>query len=386
MSLIAPPPTANLQIPSYMVYGNLIYLVFVFFPLFFRSSVSDEAIFISVVGVLAYLPLHFTVFRATKRVGLRCAVAMLGIAFVVLPFNVGANTFIIYGVISATYFLSARGAISFWILAHCLFAAQIIYLNYPLQWLGFSMLLSGIGLMQAVYSQRADASRIQLEQSQLEVQRLARLAERERISRDLHDVLGHTMSLIVMKSELAHRLVASQPQNAAAHMHEVEITARAALQQIRVAVSGMRNISLNSELEDAQSTLFSAGIVFSKQIADVPLSNTLETTLALAAREAITNIIRHANAKNVDVTLTQRRSGDHNNPQVTLQISDDGSGGKVNFGNGLNGMRERIELLGGCLEVSSTANGGTRLALQCTNFLSQAALNAPLSVDAESAA
>jgi two-component system, NarL family, sensor histidine kinase DesK len=348
-----------------LMYVNLIYLMFLVFPLVLGRNVSSADIAVTLASVVIYLPLHFAVYRAKTRTAMLCATAMVLLALCVIPFNPSGNTYVIYGVIAAAYRVQTRRAIMFLVLALLLVAVEVIYVGYPIEWLIFTIIFSSALVAQAIYGQRIEAGRKQLQLSQQEVQRLARLAERERISRDLHDVLGHTMSLIVMKSELAHRLVARQPDSAAAHMQEVEMTARAALQQIREAVSGMRNIKLAVELEDAQATLLSAGIKLRHQQADLALSNVLETTLALAVREAVTNIIRHSKAKNVDIIL----QGMTTSSQLLLEIKDDGSGGEIKFGNGLIGMRERIELIGGRLEVSRTANGGTCLALVCANVM-----------------
>ena len=343
---------------------NLIYLIFLIFPLVLGRNVSTTDVVITLVSVLVYLPLHYAVFRANARIGRLCAGVMVLLGLCVMPFNPGANTYIIYGVISATYRMPERSALLFLVCALMLMAAVGLRISYPIEWLVITAIFSIALVAQAIYGQRIEAGTHALHLSQQEVQRLARLAERERISRDLHDVLGHTMSVIVMKSELAHRVLARQPEVAATHMREVEEIARSALQQIRQAVTGMRNIGLTTELEDAQSTLLSAGITLRYSTEPKPISSALETTFALAVREAVTNIIRHANAKNAEIKLQWLAD----TQQFELHISDDGTGidGDEKFGNGLNGMRERIELLGGQLAVSPKPQGGTLLQLRCT--------------------
>ena len=199
---------------------------------------------------------------------------------------------------------------------------------------------------------RSDA---QLRLSHEEVRRLAALAERERIGRDLHDLLGHTLSLVALKSDLASRLLAHDPAAARREMQDVSGVARDALAQVRRAVSGIRAAGLAAELASARLLLESDGVRFDYDMAEVPLSAEQETVLALAVREAVTNIQRHARASGASVRL---HSADH---EVSLRVEDDGRGGAIVPGNGLCGMRERIEALGGRLRVDAMPGQGTRV-------------------------
>jgi two-component system sensor histidine kinase DesK len=195
--------------------------------------------------------------------------------------------------------------------------------------------------------------------AQAENEHLAKVAERERIARDLHDVLGHTLSVIVLKAELAGRLIQLDPQRAASEIGEVERTARTALAEVREAIGGYRARGLVAEIEAARRTLDAAGVTL---LCDtMPASNTglranEETVLALALREAVTNIVRHARA----TTCTLRFHIDNN--QHRLSIEDNGEHREAREGNGLRGMRERIEALGG--HISLDRNSGTRLLIE----------------------
>jgi two-component system sensor histidine kinase DesK len=189
-----------------------------------------------------------------------------------------------------------------------------------------------------------------------EIEHLAKVAERERIARDLHDLLGHTLSLITLKAELARKLVDRDPQRAKQEMLEVEQTSRAALADVREAISGYRGEGLAAEVLRARKTLETAGIAVHSDITELPLSPAQETVLALALREAVTNVVRHAQARQCDVRLGQRDN------LCTLEIADNGRGADAPEGNGLRGMRERLEALGGSLERQT--RGGTRLVIQ----------------------
>ncbi|MFA7542546.1 MAG: sensor histidine kinase, partial [Lysobacterales bacterium] len=209
-----------------------------------------------------------------------------------------------------------------------------------------------IGNHHWLLKQNKDAA---LRLSNQEVRRLAQVAERERISRDLHDLLGHTLSLIALKAELARRLVDRDPQAAGEHIAEVERVARSALSQVRRAVTGIRAATLPPELAAARLLLEAGGTAFDYSLADIELSPVQETCLALVLRETVTNIHRHARARQVEAGL--RREGD----DVLLSVSDDGIGGVLEQGNGLRGMAERLAALSGSLRVDSPPGRGTRL-------------------------
>jgi two-component system sensor histidine kinase DesK len=189
------------------------------------------------------------------------------------------------------------------------------------------------------------------------------VAERERIARDLHDVLGHTLSVIVLKAELAGRLVNLDPVRAAAEIGDVETTARSALAEIREAIGGYRSRGLAAEIEAARLTLDAAGVTLLAESSQTPtaaLSPQEETALALVLREAVTNIVRHARATTCRlrfITEAGRRR---------LVVEDDGQHAIAREGNGLRGMRERVESLGGqfSLERGIAENRGTRLVIE----------------------
>jgi two-component system sensor histidine kinase DesK len=197
-------------------------------------------------------------------------------------------------------------------------------------------------------------ARLTLAQEQIE--HLAQVAERERIARDLHDVLGHTLSLIVLKSELAGRLIGTDPTRARGEIAEVEQTARRALAEVRETISGYRCEGLAAELTRARRTLELAGVRFECTEPPPRLAPLIESTLALIVRECVTNIVRHARAARCYLTIVTT-------PERTLlEISDDGRGGVGHEGNGLRGVRERLAALGGHVAIDSQQ--GTRLRVE----------------------
>jgi two-component system sensor histidine kinase DesK len=185
----------------------------------------------------------------------------------------------------------------------------------------------------------------ELQLSREENENLARVAERERIARDLHDVLGHTLTLITLKSALAARLAERDPARAADEMRAVESVSRDALQEIREALTGYRDAGLAREVASAEVMLQAAGVTVEQDVAPVMLTPTEEATLALAIREAVTNVVRHAGATLCRITLREEDG------TRSLAVEDDGRGKRGPDGNGLSGMRERVRALGGEISV-----------------------------------
>jgi len=187
----------------------------------------------------------------------------------------------------------------------------------------------------------------ELRQAREEVGRLAVAEERLRFARDLHDLLGHSLSVIVLKSELAGRLGEADPARAAHEIRDVERVAREALREVREAVAGYRQLGLSQELESARVTLDAAGI-------ETPV----DSTLAWALREGVTNVIRHSRAAHAEIRVV-RADG-----QVELELLDDGVGCQDRGdGNGLRGLRERVAAREGTVAVGDRPGGGFRLAV-----------------------
>lgn len=187
------------------------------------------------------------------------------------------------------------------------------------------------------------------------VRQALKTAERERIARDLHDILGHTLSVIILKSELASRSFERDPQRSKAEIDDVLRISRNALAEVREAITGYRTGNLKSEFERAQSTLETAGVAVERTCEPIDMPAAQERVLALVLREAVTNVVRHAQAKRCRLTL-QRTEQTHR-----MAISDDGRGGTHREGMGMRGIRERVAAIGG--EVSWNAGMGTELVV-----------------------
>ncbi len=216
------------------------------------------------------------------------------------------------------------------------------------------------GLIVAVanlFSSELAAKNAALIASQGEVRIMAAAAERERIARDLHDLLGHTLTLVAVKADLAARLVEVDPVRAKTEMQDLQATARVALADIRSAVTGMRRIALGAEVAQARHALAAVDTALAVTGPDASLPALVEETLAMLLREGATNVVRHARASRCEVVI------DVEPTEVRFTLSDDGVGGDIHEGNGLSGMRARVAAVGGTLTIKGGEKGrpGTRI-------------------------
>jgi two-component system sensor histidine kinase DesK len=288
-------------------------------------------------------------------------VAFYLLGMISFPITTGASSFFVYSAAFLPFVVASVPIIVtiFVVQALGLLAeGSLLRINLiALLLTSFLMLVVGASNTFIARQKRADTK---LRMANEEIEQLAAVAERERIARDLHDVLGHTLSVIVLKAELAGRLIERNPQRAAQEIADVERTARTALIEVREAIGGYRSQGLPAEMELARSTLQAAGVTLSCETPLPHLHATEETVLCLAVREAVTNIVRHARATHCRIRFTTSDDGYH-----SLHISDDGDHLKlheVREGNGLRGMRERVQSLGGRLSI--TTDPGVTLLIE----------------------
>jgi two-component system sensor histidine kinase DesK len=340
---------------GWVAYIWLVYLVFfVWGPIVGHAGLWEWAV--TAAGVTAFLVCYFGVFL-TRQPWPRMFIAgmvLLGVLYA--PSNPGAACFFIYAASFLPFAVSTELtaiALILSIAALAGFEGWLLHLNS-----GFIFpavfLTTFIGAGNVYFAQRnRHIEKLRLAND--EIEHLAKVAERERIARDLHDVLGHTLTLIALKSELAGKLIERDPAQAKAEIRQVEQAARTSLAEVRQAILGYRVKGLGEEFKQAKATLETAGVKVDMQSAAVRLPASHESVLSLALREAVTNVVRHAGAHHCLLRL-ERVNG-----RCKLEVHDDGRGGFQVEGNGLNGMRERVEELGGTLERST--NQGTRILI-----------------------
>ncbi|MEU8361695.1 sensor histidine kinase [Nonomuraea sp. NPDC048882] len=203
---------------------------------------------------------------------------------------------------------------------------------------------------------------VELHRAQDEVARLAAAEERLRIARDLHDLLGHSLSLIVLKSELAGRLAERSPR-VRQEIGDIESVARKALVEVREAVTGYRQRSLAEELDNARTVLAAAGVRAEVRTTGRGMGASpepLDGLLGWIVREGTTNVVRHARATRCEIKLTY--GGAH----ATLEIVDDGKDGSGPYtpGSGLSGLSERVTSAGGTVTAGPEPAGGHALRVR----------------------
>ena len=314
---------------------------------------------LTLVSYPLFLWLYAMTLMGSSRKAMWCALGMVALCLALLPWYPSGLSYFVFGcvMLQPRRGSSIIGYLAVLALLNAVLMGYAHWIGYPWQALVWMPMVTAIiGVIVAVERINRDRDAA-LKLSHDEVRRLAALAERERIGRDLHDLLGHTLSLVALKSDLASRLIGHDPAAARKEMDEVSGVAREALAQVRRAVSGIRAAGLAAELASARLLLESDGVRFSYDMGEVSLSVEQETVLALAVREAVTNIQRHARAGGARVSLHSAEQ------QLSLRIDDDGRGGAIVPGNGLCGMRERIEALGGKLRVEAAAGQGTHIEI-----------------------
>jgi len=339
---------------GFLTYLWLVYLAFFFIEWFFRP-VGPLEIGLALATVGVFLALYFSAFRHRGWVAFCHVIAIASLSVFWAPFNAGSSVFFIYAASFAMLVGRPRSSLLV-VLGIALTALVTAFLTQPFlfYWIPGVVISIIIGVANIVMGEQ-ERRNAELRLSQAEVRRLARVAERERIARDLHDVLGHTLSVIAVKSELAARLVEKNPVQAGEEMRSVQDTARQALAEVREAIGGIRTQELDEAIEQVRSGLRAANVdLIYERDADLVLSKQREAMLALVIREAATNVIRHAGASQCRIELRGQPNG-----EVFLDISDNGRGRIKAEGGGIQGMFARIEALGGRLDIS--ADHGHRL-------------------------
>lgn len=253
-------------------------------------------------------------------------------SFVLLPYRYGFSVTILGAltIIATAWFLDK------WILL------------WFLLWLTVAVIPSGLGRYMG---ERTSAQG-------LAVHRAVMAEDRDRMARDMHDVLGHTLTVLSVKAELAEKLITKDPERARAELRDVQSMTRQALAEVRSTIAGLRVARLEDEVEDAHQACRSSGIAL--EIANDPreVDPQHRITLAWVLREAITNVVRHSKATHVSVEWGSD----------WLEVTDNGLGlrGRKE-GNGITGVRERVESVGGKLVIrsgDSTQNPGTTVRVQ----------------------
>lgn len=215
-------------------------------------------------------------------------------------------------------------------------------------------ILAFIGLVISAFMfgiRRIQAQEAVIKRAQEDMAQLAVDAERARFSRDLHDIVGHSLTAIIVKAELARRLAERQPETVGPEVQAIEGLARETLEDVRRTVAGYREVTLSGELASARSVLDAAGISTTLPQAVDEIPGEMRELFGWVVREGVTNVVRHSGARLCRIRVTP----------ASVEVLDDGRGGKLPPGGGFTGLRERVQAKGGTFEAGPASAGGFRL-------------------------
>ncbi|MFD2419984.1 sensor histidine kinase [Amycolatopsis pigmentata] len=351
-----------------------------------------------VIAVVVLLPILMPAVRAVsqgevRQVGIATLVLLIPFAFCYLIFPyvlfparpLAVQLGFVLGMLALAWLLVTNGA-SVYVLTY---AMTVAALGVPPGWFlvfdglsicaAYAIVLTGgplngtvgdvgtvTGLTIALFfvGRLAHAVR-HLRAAQEEIATLAVTTERERLARDLHDILGHSLTTITVKAGLARRVLesSSDVDRAITEIREVEQLSRSALSDVRATVSDYREVSLPAEVVGARAALRAAEIDADLPSAVDNVRPDLQQAFGYVLREAVTNVIRHSGAKQVRVRLGR----------TWIEITDDGEGTTATAGNGLRGLGERLAEIGGTLRAEPRENGGFRVRAEVTEKLEGAA-------------
>jgi len=334
---------------------NLVYLGFYFLPWFFKAP-SYQDVIAATIAIGVFVPIFIHGFHQSGLSCLRYVAATSLIGFAVSPFFGTHGIFHIYAMSQLGNMRPERTA---WISAVGLtIVFSVFALLTQMTWWDFGFpILMGIVTMISMISQSDRVEQNELLERSIDLeQHLATLAERERIAQDLHDLLGQTLTMVSLKSELAERLLDEKPSMAKQELSEIRDATKTALRDMRQAVTGMNSTTLKAELQQAKRVLSAANIALTVR-GDIPSFNAeVDNELGLSVREAMTNVVRHSLAKKATFNILQV------DDNVIIDVEDDGNAGLIVEGSGLSGLIKRIQKLGGTAHLEQ--NPGLKISMQ----------------------
>ncbi len=328
----------------------LIFSLYYFVPLFYMPF--DPIGHMLLVGVyFIFIAIYLWASTLPREQVWRPVLAIVLLAIVTTPYTPGSSTFFSYvGFLIGFCYTTRVYLLILSIIISLVVALQYQY-SYPVPFFAFPA-ISGVITISAwgyIEKMRYEA-RLRWIQSRQEIEQLAIIAERERIARDLHDILGHTLSSIALKAELAEKLLAKpdKQEQVKQHLTELNQIARNSLSLVRQTVSGYKHRGLTGEVMELCEKLRQNGFMVELNGEIPQLTPRAETAMILALTELTTNVLRHSKGNHCEIAFS--RSED----QVIVSMRDNGAVEKLEPGNGLKGIQERLQALAGDLQASAS--------------------------------
>ncbi|MFL0805009.1 MAG: sensor histidine kinase [Agarilytica sp.] len=337
-------------------YVSLLFSLFYFLPLFFMAERLSAWQWASIViAYISFLLLYFWGLKSDSRRALLPIFAILALCCAVTFITPGSNALFGFATFLGGYYFSLKRAIVVLVFALGLESVTFLWVDHDVVFLGIALFLSAALFINAIFLRKDLQHRFTEKRDQSRIQELATIAERERISRDLHDLLGHSLSSIALKAELAEKFINTKAhESAAKEVADVAALARSTLKDVRESVSGLRQKGLYAELNKLCQQLQSAG--FDTQCEDElsechSLSADIESTIILLLKGACTNILRHSKGDSVRIELKKDSSA------FMIMVWDNGGSSQLEIGNGIRGMKDRCHSMGGQLTLESDDEG-----------------------------
>lgn len=335
------------QLEQKMSWVYLINLVFYFVPLFTVRFAVWQYLSMA-AALLLFLVCYFWAYRSRRRDMHWPIAGIIAVAALISPVNPGSISMFAY----ASFFIGFAYPLRRYLLLSALLIALLValQLTVKIHWslflpLGIPIVLA-VGLLGRV-EQAKLMHRLAERKSEDEIKQLATMVERERIGRDLHDILGHTLSSIILKADLAEKLLARQQAEAAKQqLTELSQIAREALSQVRQSVSGFKHQGLTAEVHKLLNRLRDAGFTAELHGELPQLDSRRETAVVLALTELVTNVMRHSNGRHCQLSVSS------NDNSLSFCLTDNGQCQNIKEGNGLHGLRERLAAIGGKLTIA----------------------------------
>lgn len=363
--------------PRYPWLSIYIWVIFCVLPFFFIFRTSEPInIAIGIAMVFLYLLCYRFSFKSQS-----------GLVYMWLAFEMAINIgltllfgYVYLALFTAFFIGNIRRAVGFFIMygihialtISAIVAGFFIEIDLFLPQVHFLILtLIGVVLLPFNLYNRNKQEKLegQLVYAQERISELTVVAERQRIARDLHDTLGQKLSLIGLKSDLVGKLITRDPERAARELQDIRQTASIALNEVRELVSNMRAVRLSEELTRVHQVLRAAEIELTVvgEASYKEITPIVENVLSMCLKEAVTNVVKHSFASSCTITFHPVSE------DFSITVADNGigllEGADALPGNGLNGMRERLDFVNGILHIQNEQDGGTALTFEIPSIL-----------------